>query len=246
LASLWSLVILLTWISFFSALVYATSSANDDDSNQNNYNYNNDQDENNSQDNYEYQPELVVTSRALAFAALWTFVLSLLLSIFGTVVLGWQSPTGQYYTCCSSNVHRTTPLGLGSFIGALIMFGNLTLICSVLFGEFEVRDFREGEDRGNGDGGSSSYARADRSSIAFSIMCVFLTLLYAGFAALTFSFAHNVIQEQEQDVLEEARMPRKNTGTFGYNGYIGERFDVARSKRSAGFVPQTSPDATLT
>ena len=84
-------------------------------------------------------PEVAVTSRALAFSALWTGVMAALMSVFGTVILGWQSPTGQYYTCCSSSVHRTTPLGLGSFIGALLMFANLTLICSVLFGDFEVR-----------------------------------------------------------------------------------------------------------
>ena len=77
----------------------------------------------------------------MSFAAFWTAVLASLLTVFGCVVLGWQSPTGQYYTCCSSNVHRTTPLSLGSFIGALIMFANLTLVCSVLFGEFEVRWF---------------------------------------------------------------------------------------------------------
>lgn len=82
--------------------------------------------------------EIAVTSRAMAFAALWTAVLAALLSIFGTVVLGWQSPTGVYYTCCAPQVHRTTPLALGSFIGSLLMFANLTLVCSVLFGEFEV------------------------------------------------------------------------------------------------------------
>ena len=74
-----------------------------------------------SQDEQQHDPEVAVTSRALAFSALWTGVLSALLSVFGTVILGWQSPTGQYYTCCSSAVHRTTPLGIGSFIGALLM-----------------------------------------------------------------------------------------------------------------------------
>ena len=54
---------------------------------------------------------------------------------FVLVVVGIR---GLYYTCCSSSVHRTTPLGIGSFIGALLMFANLTLVCSVLFGEFEV------------------------------------------------------------------------------------------------------------
>jgi len=136
LASLWALVSVLTAISFLTAAVFALSSKTSDYQNGDDdyYNRGGSQDQN-------IDPDLAVTSRALAFSALWTAVLSALMSVFGTVVLGWQSPTGQYYTCCSSSVHRTTPLGLGSFIGALLMLANLTLICSVLFGEFEVRLF---------------------------------------------------------------------------------------------------------
>ena len=157
LASLWSLMTILTAISFLTAFIFALSSAKNyntdgggDGNNQyyNNYNNNNNNnDKDGSQDEqqdgennsyyYDY-PEVAVTSRALAFSALWTGVLAALLSVFGTVILGWQSPTGLCYTCCSSSVHRTTPLGIGSFIGALLMFANLTLVCSVLFGEFEV------------------------------------------------------------------------------------------------------------
>lgn len=135
LAALWSLVTILTFLAFLTALTFTLSARNlyndGDDAYNNNY-------QDNGQEDDE-DPEVAVTSRAMAFAALWTAVLASLLTVFGTVVLGWQSPTGQYYTCCSSNVHRTTPLSLGSFIGALIMFANLTLVCSVLFGEFEVR-----------------------------------------------------------------------------------------------------------
>ena len=143
LASLWSIVTILTAISFLTAFIFALSTKNDENEDNQYYNYNNNnenggegsQDE---QENDGYDPEVAVTSRALAFSALWTGVLAALLSVFGTVILGWQSPTGQYYTCCSSSVHRTTPLGIGSFIGALLMFANLTLVCSVLFGEFQV------------------------------------------------------------------------------------------------------------
>lgn len=142
LASLWSIVTILTAISFLTAFIFALSTANDENGNNqyyNNYNNNNNgegsQDEANRAGN---DPEVAVTSRALAFSALWTGVLAALLSVFGTVILGWQSPTGLYYTCCSSSVHKTTPLGIGSFIGALLMFANLTLVCSVLFGEFQV------------------------------------------------------------------------------------------------------------
>jgi hypothetical protein len=119
-------------LAFLIALIFAiiaknTSYANDDDDNP--------EDE---QAEQELQAEVAVTSRAMAFAALWTAVLASLMGLFGTVILGFQSPVGQYHTCCSSGVHRTSPLGLGSFIGSLIMFANITLVCSVLFGEFEV------------------------------------------------------------------------------------------------------------
>lgn len=141
LASLWTVVTLLTAMSFIVALIFTLSAHdanNDDDEYENNNNNNNHNNENN-----EDETEMAVTSRAMAFCALWTAVLATLLAIFGTVVLGWQSPTGQYYTCCAAQVHRTTPLALGSFIGALLMFANLTLVCSVLFGEFEVSQGRK-------------------------------------------------------------------------------------------------------
>jgi hypothetical protein len=141
LASLWFLVSILTAISFLTALIFAMSSKGSEYENGQYYNNYNDGDEENSQDeSYAMDPEIAVTSRALIFSALWTAVLSAFMCVFGTVILGWQSPlSGQYYTCCTSSVHKTTPLGLGSFIGALLMLANLTLICSILFGEFEVR-----------------------------------------------------------------------------------------------------------
>lgn len=60
--------------------------------------------------------------------------------------------------------------------------------------------------------------------MAFSVLCMVLTLLYAGFAALTFSFAQGVIEEHEADELE----PALSSTIGGYDGYIGERFDVVR------------------
>jgi hypothetical protein len=146
LASLWSFVTLLTAISFLTAFIFAIA----DDGNNGNYYYNNNKGNYNnyygagegaSEDEQQDQSSalLAVTSRALAFSATWTGVLAALMSVFGTVILGWQSPTGQYYTCCSASVHKTTPLGLGSFIGSLLMLANLTLICAVLFGDFQVR-----------------------------------------------------------------------------------------------------------
>lgn len=138
LASVWFLVNVVTFISFVIAFSYVMSSYknNKDAYSEDYYQWNQ---EGEREDENEINPTIVVTSRALAFCATWTAVFSALLSLFGTVLLGWQSPmSGQYYTCCSSSVHRTTPLGLGSFIGALLMLSNMTLTCSVLFGEFEV------------------------------------------------------------------------------------------------------------
>jgi len=250
LASLWSLMTILTAISFLSAFIFALSTKNydgDEDYNQYNNRYNNNNNDNDSgsqdeqqQENdsrYDY-PEVAVTSRALAFSALWTGVLAVLLSVFGTVILGWQSPTGLYYTCCSSSVHRTTPLGIGSFIGALLMFANLTLVCSVLFGEFEIRDSREGDDRsGAGDDANQFYGQRENKSMAFSYMCMVLTVLYAGFAALTLTYATDVIDEhsidERDDMATNIMMTSTNrmninkttVGHFnahaGYDGYIG-------------------------
>ena len=134
LASLWSVVVVLTAIAFIVALIFTLSAKKSNDD----YYYYNNEGEPDEEDDGDGQAALAVTSRAMAFAALWTAVLATMMAIFGTVILGWQSPTGLYYTCCSPRVHRTTPLALGSFIGGLLMFANLTLVCSVLFGEFDV------------------------------------------------------------------------------------------------------------
>ena len=84
--------------------------------------------------------------------------------------------------------------------------------------------------------------------MAFSILCMVLTVLYAGFAALTFAFAKSVMEEHTMDEREESMLSnRHKQGHFnGYDGYIGERFDVGRSRNGpAGFVSPTPPDATL-
>jgi hypothetical protein len=107
----------------------------------------------------------------------------------------------------------------------------------------------------------------ERSSMAFSIMCMFLTVLYAGFAALTFSFSHSIIEEHAADERDEALAMAHHSnynqhkmtphhhivGGFnsnGYDGYIGERFDVHRSRGPStggvGFVPKGGDVSQLT
>jgi hypothetical protein len=79
---------------------------------------------------------------------------------------------------------------------------------------------------------------------------MFLTVVYAGFAALTFAYANSIMDEHSFDEREEAMLSTRNkTGQYmGYDGYIGERFDVGRPRNGpTGFgVSPSAPDATLT
>lgn len=130
LAGLWSIVGLLTLTSFVIVIVFACASKKYDDAEGEN-------------DNWEEQQQqgsaIAITSRAMVFAAIWTAVLSGILVVYGTVILGVRMPTGKYHTCCAGNVYRLTPFSIGTFGGSLLMFANLTLVCAILFGEFEVR-----------------------------------------------------------------------------------------------------------
>ena len=78
---------------------------------------------------------------------------------------------------------------------------------------------------------------------------MFLTVLYAGFAALTFTFSKTVLSEMECDEHEEALASTRNKSAAhfvgGYDGYIGERFDV-RPNGASGFVAPTRADGTMT
>jgi len=224
----WLIVNALTLISFSSALAFTLLSASAyKNQNQDNY-YNQDQEE----DHRDEEMEISVTSRAMAFTALWTMVLSSLIGIYGTVILGFVSPLhGKYYWCCRNTVHKTTPMILGSFIGALLMYANLTLVCSVLFGEFKVRDYNEGDGKneGNQDNGEQNLSR---SSTAFSILCMFLTILYAGFAALVFTYSADLLRENEEDERQEALKPSDEEEPM--RGYIGNKFTVQSPGSAAG------------
>ena len=156
LAALWSIVGLLTLTSFIIAIVFAVASINyaaenaDAYANGNGYNNNNNNNMQGQNDNNQHQQansgsssvgsSISVTPRAMVFAAIWTAVLSGILAVYGTVILGVRMPTGKYYACCAGNVHRMTPLSLGAFGGSLLMFANLTLVFAILFGAFEVSE----------------------------------------------------------------------------------------------------------
>ena len=88
--------------------------------------------------------------------------------------------------------------------------------------------------------------------MVFSVLCMFLTVLYAGFAALTYAYSNAVMSEHAMDEREEAMLSTRNKpGRFDtYGGYIGERFDVGRPRTGptgfdTGFVSPSAPEATL-
>eukprot|EP00571_Detonula_confervacea_P003377 CAMPEP_0172327416 /NCGR_PEP_ID=MMETSP1058-20130122/59511_1 /TAXON_ID=83371 /ORGANISM="Detonula confervacea, Strain CCMP 353" /LENGTH=237 /DNA_ID=CAMNT_0013044459 /DNA_START=30 /DNA_END=743 /DNA_ORIENTATION=+ len=221
LAALWSIVGLLTLTSFVIAIVFAYASKNYDEAA-------------GEQDEYQQQQgsAILVTSRAMVFAAIWTAVLSGILVIYGTVILGIRMPTGKYYACCDSNVHRMTPLSLGAFGGSLLMFANLTLVCAILFGEFEIRDFNWQQEGDNDDNDDSNNV-VDQSSLAFSIMCIFFTVMYSAFAALIFYNSNVLLEESVADARDESpgSHPEMNNAP-GYFG--GDRFGVSRSSYGKG------------
>jgi hypothetical protein len=105
------------------------------------------------------------------------------------------------------------------------------ILATLLFDTIQIRDYKEGDPEQEGN------TVVHRSSMAFSIMCACLTVLYAGFAALVFTFSKSVLEELEEDC-EMKNIP-KSTWNYvsaphssvgvgvdhgGYN--IGERFDV--------------------
>mmetsp|Transcript_27528 Transcript_27528/g.32560 ORF Transcript_27528/g.32560 Transcript_27528/m.32560 type:complete len:273 (+) Transcript_27528:273-1091(+) len=242
LAVCWSIVNLLALLSFATAFIIALTAKNSNNNNYNNNNNNENDDEEqeqNEQEDEENNAIISVSSRAMAFSALWTMVLSGLLGVFGTILLGFQSPVnGKYFWCCPTKVHTTTPLSLGSFIGALLMFSNLTLVCSVLFGEFQVHDYQREGEQGNGkDEEYMQESALSRSSLAFSIMCLFLTIIYAGFAGLVFTYADDLLRENYIDSRQEALTPSDPENGRGY--IDSDRFGVEGKSThitSEGFV----------
>ena len=58
---------------------------------------------------------------------------------------------------------------------------------------FKIRDYKEGGAEEKEAVNEDTAVR--RSSMAFSIMCMFLTVLYAGFAGLTFAFSKSLLEE---------------------------------------------------
>jgi hypothetical protein len=97
----------------------------------------------------EYLILSAMSSKSLAFTALYTMSLSIALSLYGsTAIVGFMSLRGDYIAPCFSSSPSTTSvrsssLRVGIFGGAVILFANLLLLCAVIFGEVRVSEHKK-------------------------------------------------------------------------------------------------------
>ena len=88
-----------------------------------------------------------------------------------------------------------------------------------------------------------------QSSFAFSIMCMFFTILYASFSALIFHNSYTLIEESVADARDELLVNAEGHHISEMNsapGYIGgDRFGVARSYGKSGGGGGTKPIEVL-
>ena len=73
--------------------------------------------------------------------------------------------------------------------------------------------------------------------MAYSILCLFLSILYAAFAGFLFVHSENFLHELQ---FLEAHDNTNTSGpqlhsTYANNGYIGERFDVPVRRPTSNF-----------
>ena len=81
------------------------------------------------------------SSTAVTFAALNAGGLSLVLSLYGSLaIVGFTSVRGQYIAPCLGGGRSASSIRihLGIFLGMLVFFSNVCLLCAVILGDFRV------------------------------------------------------------------------------------------------------------
>lgn len=157
----WTLTSLLSLAAFITAAIYAvhvrthyrhiaqTYTTNNDDY-YSNYNCEGgdggegcrSHDSRDSQDEaYYYNSLASVSSGSMTFAGIYTATVAVGLSLYGSLaIVGFSSVRGQYIAPClgGGGTAVQSRMHLGIFMGALILFSCLCLVCAVVFGEFRV------------------------------------------------------------------------------------------------------------
>jgi len=233
----WTLTSLLSMAAFITAALYAVrirthykyiaeSYAN----NNNNYEYYNgncggeggegggegcgSHDSRDEQDPFYYYNSLAtVSSGSMTFAGIYTATMAVGLSLYGSLaIVGFSSVRGQYIAPClgGSGTAAKSRMHLGIFMGALVLFSCLCLVCGVVFGEFRVDSYIV--DDANDEIGS--YA-VERIATVLAGLCMFLAVLYFSYSILLFSF--------KDDILEDMVDGRKEMELGGISSRVGTR-----------------------
>ncbi len=147
---------------------------------------------------------LTQNSRGLLFASVYTTILGLGVSLYGsTVVIGFMSLVGEYIPPCfnfrSMSMEEEDPSTIdpalgprklwaekihrGVFLGSLVIFSNLLILCAVIFGELQVNSNYNHDDDYNIFESMFSY-RVERITSVFAATCLMLAFLYIFFAVL--------------------------------------------------------------
>lgn len=151
-----------------------------------------------------FQSLATTNSRGLVFAGVYTTVLGIALSLYGsTVVVGFMSLKGEYIPPCFSfrNMSLENEEGMndedsmtgprklwgekihrGIFLGSLVIFSNLMILCAVIFGELQVHDNYNNYDEQQHHT-LFSY-RIEKISALFAITCIVLAFVYILFAVI--------------------------------------------------------------
>lgn len=151
-----------------------------------------------TEEGYIYESLASMKSHSIAFTGLYTACCSLAMSIFGSMgVVGFVSLTGKFVEPVWTRSESGNKVGekeLGIFIGALILFSNVCLVCAVILGEFQIvgsMDGRQKEELG-------SYA-VEMIATVLAIMCGFLAVIYFLYAILLFALKDVVVTTKTSD-----------------------------------------------
>lgn len=131
-----------------------------------------------------------VGSFSVIFAGLYTLLLSVALSCFGAMQVGFMLPTGKYV----EPTVEGNPKFLGFFLGALVLFSNMLLVTAVVLGEFQVGnvlDDRQREEIG--------YFAIERTSSFLGTMSMFLAVLYFLYTILLFSMKDVFLPKNDEE-----------------------------------------------
>lgn len=148
---------------------------------------------------------LAHNSGGLLFASVYTTILGLGVSLYGsTVVIGFMSLVGEYIPPCfnfrSMSLEEEDPstvdpalgprklwaekMHRGVFLGSLVIFSNLLILCAVIFGELQVNNNYNQDDDGYNIFESMFSYRVERITSVFAATCLMLAFLYIFFAVL--------------------------------------------------------------